>query len=188
MEQADVVSYVLTLLERLNLRYAVVGSFASMAFGEPRFTRDIDILIDLPVSRVPELCQAFPGPDWYVSLPTATQAVARRTQFNVIHTTSGNKIDFMIAKPDAWHRLLLERRVSVGILHDTVGYSAHPEDVILGKLQYFKEGGSDKHLRDIAGILAISGEMIDRERLQQWAGRLNVADVLQSILEQAEPD
>jgi hypothetical protein len=33
-------------LERAEVRYAVDGSWASAAFGEPRFTNDVDILAD----------------------------------------------------------------------------------------------------------------------------------------------
>ena len=52
---------------------------------------------------------------------------------------------------------------------DLIAFAAHPEDVILGKLLYYQEGGSDKHLRDIAGILAISSHLIDHQRLCEWA-------------------
>ena len=45
------------------------------------------------------------------------------------------------------------------------------ECVILHKLEYFREGGSDKHLRDIRGMLQVSGEQIDRVILQEWIER-----------------
>ena len=41
-----------------------------------------------------------------------------------------------------------------------------PEDVIIGKLWYFSEGGGERHLRDIAGILRISGEKVDRSEIE----------------------
>jgi len=182
MEQADVVQLALDTLDELGIEYAIVGSFASIAYGEPRLTRDIDILIVLTPDRVHDLCRRFPGPDWYVSEPGAREAVRLRRPFNVIHTLSGNKIDFIVARDDAWGRLQMSRRQEVAVLAGRLGYAAHPEDVILGKLLYYKDGGSDKHLRDIAGILTISGQLVDRTCVRAWAETLNVADIWDELV------
>jgi hypothetical protein len=186
VEQSDVVKHTLDVLQRLELEYAIVGSFASIAYGEPRFTHDIDILIELPEARVAELCREFPPPDWYVSQEAAGEAVRRRAPFNVIHTTSGNKIDFIVSRDDEWCQLQFARRQVVGVLENVTGYAVHPEDVILGKLLYYQQGGSDKHLRDIASMLAISGNLIDQHRLSDWAERLGVRQLWQRVLEQAD--
>ncbi len=37
------------VLEKLELRYFVTGSVAAIYYGEPRFTNDIDVVVDLPV-------------------------------------------------------------------------------------------------------------------------------------------
>jgi len=176
MDQTDFVRFVLDALDRLQIEYAIVGSFASIAYGEPRYTQDIDILVRLDLSRASALCQQFPVPDWYVSEPTVRDAVQRRRQFNVIHTLSGNKVDFIVARDDDWGRLQFERRVKVGVLADRMGYTVHPEDVILGKLQFYRDGRSEKHLRDIAGMLLTSADRIDRARVAEWAATLNVLD------------
>jgi hypothetical protein len=39
--------------------------------------------------------------------------------------------------------------------------------VILRKLEFFKEGKSDKHLADIKNILEISGDLIDINKLKK---------------------
>ena len=51
MEQSDLAAYVVQGLERIAVPYAVVGSYASMAYGEVRLTRDVDILIELSDER-----------------------------------------------------------------------------------------------------------------------------------------
>ena len=58
---------------------------------------------------------------------------------------------------------------------------AAPEDVIIKKMEYYKEGGSEKHLRDIAGILKISGETVDRSYIAEWARRLDLVDIWDAI-------
>jgi hypothetical protein len=106
-------------------------------------TQDIDVVIDISEDKVSLLFEAFPFPDFYVSLEAAQEAVRQRRQFNVIHPTSGNKIDFMIARNDEWGESQLSRRQLVQVLPDRAGYVACPEDVILGKLLYYQEGGSE---------------------------------------------
>ena len=46
---------------------------------------------------------------------------------------------------------------------------------ILRKLQYFKEGGSEKHIGDIRGMIEVSGDAIDRAILDHWIPQLGVA-------------
>ena len=187
MEQSELVHYVTELLERLNVSYMLVGSMASMAYGESRFTQDIDIVVDLDPTTVGPLCANFPEPEFYVSLEAAEEAVRRRGQFNVIQPKTGLKIDFMVAKRTEWGRHQLERRQRVQIFPDQWGFTAAPEDVILGKLLYFKEGQSDKHLRDIAGMLEISSDLIDRDDVSVWAIKLGVEDIWQAILQRVGP-
>jgi len=176
MDQNDLLRHVVGVLDQQQIIYAVVGSIASAAYGEPRMTRDIDIIIRLARPQVAALCRAFPDDQYYVSTAAADEAVAQDGQFNVIHTTSGNKIDFMIARTDAWGKNQLQRRVRKNIFPDLEVCFAAPEDVILGKLWYFQEGGSDKHLRDIAAMLEVSDTEIDRHYIDHWAAQLGLTE------------
>ena len=48
-------------------------------------------------------------------------------------------------------------------------------------MEYYKGGGSEKHLRDIAGILKISGESIDRQYVSKWARRLGLEGIWNAV-------
>jgi hypothetical protein len=183
MEQADLLRYVISVLESQELTYMLVGSYASAVYGEPRFTHDIDIVVHLTGEAANRLCAAFPSPEFYVSQVAAREAVLTRGQFNVIHPASGNKIDFMIVRNDPWGRMQLTRRVRRPILPDQDGFVAAPEDVIIGKLWYYDEGGSDKHLRDIAGMLQTSGEAINMQYVDQWAQELGFVDHWRAVVD-----
>jgi hypothetical protein len=186
VEQIDLLKFAVDALDRLAIPYALVGSFASGVWGESRFTQDIDLLIQVEFDQVDRLCDAFAGPDFYVSKAAAQEAVSARSQFNVIHPASGNKIDFMIVGRSAWSTSQLQRRKRVPLFPNHETAVAAPEDVILGKLVYYREGGSDKHLRDIAGILKISNEFVDRDYVARFAAQLGVADVWQAVIDRFE--
>jgi hypothetical protein len=183
VNQAELLRYVIEVLESQKLTYMVVGSFASSTYGEARLTHDIDIVVSLFADAVDRLCIAFPAPEFYVSAAAAREAVQMRGQFNVIHPTSGNKVDFMIARDDAWGRSQLSRRCRQPILADRETFVAAPEDVILAKLQYYQEGESEKHLRDIAAMLQVSGDEIDKSYIEHWAVQLGVTREWQTVLD-----
>jgi hypothetical protein len=182
VELADLLQHVVSALERVKIPYAIVGSYASSIWGESRLTQDIDIVIQADERAVESLCQAFPEPEFYVSRAAAIDAVKYARQFNVIHPASGHKIDFMVAGKSDWTNAQLTRCKQVQITPNLVSAVASPEDVILGKLIYYREGGSDKHLRDIAGILRISGDAVDRNYISQVAAQQGVVDAWQAAL------
>lgn len=182
MEQSDLLKLAVENLRRLDIPYAIVGSFASSVWGESRLTQDIDIVIDVSPAQVDALCDAFPEPDFYVNRATAEEAVRLGRPFNVIHPSSGNKIDFMIAGTTEWAAAQIDRSKSVAIFLDESAQVAAPEDVILGKLIYHREGGSEKHLRDVAGILKVNADLVDRDYIARTASQLGVEDSWHAVL------
>jgi hypothetical protein len=186
MEQSDLAKYVVSGLERLQICYAVVGSYGSMAYGEARMTRDVDILIDFAQDQVADFCRLFNPPNWYISETAVRDAIRRHGQFNALHSTTGDKFDFMLPTDNEWGRTQLSRRQRVGLTGGIVGYAAAPEDIILGKLLYYKEGGSDKHLRDIGGMLILPGSTVDREQVAKWAEQLQVTEEWRKVLERVK--
>lgn len=184
MDQLELLRRVVTGLEKLQIAYAIVGSYTSSVWGEPRFTQDIDVLLDLRLEQTTRFCQLFPSEEFYLSEPAVCEAVARRSQFNVIHPMSGNKVDFMLTRATGWNQQLLARTRSESLLPDLRVRFASPEDVMLGKMHYFREGSSDKHLRDCAAILRIQGDAIDFGYVEHWAREAQLLDIWELILRQ----
>ncbi|HEV2854162.1 MAG TPA: hypothetical protein VHC97_15315 [Thermoanaerobaculia bacterium] len=185
MEQSELLRRVTGVLERLGLRYFVTGSMATIFFGEPRFTNDIDIVVDLPASRIADLCAAFPSPEFYLSEETVRRAVARRGQFNIIQPASGLKVDVMVPADTPFNRGRFLRAQRVRPLPDLDAVFSSAEDVILKKMEAYLEGGSEKHLRDITGILKISGKDLDRSYIAEWAERMGTSEVWEEILKRS---
>ena len=134
----------------------ITGSVASMIYAEPRSTLDVDLVVELGVDEVSAFLAAFPEDQFYrPPAEIVRQECARdsRGHFNLIHHDTGFKADIYPAGSDPLHRWALDRRRR---LDDPVVplTLAPPEYVILRKLEFWREGGSPKHLRDVAGILA----------------------------------
>jgi len=176
MEPSELLAILAARLGALGIEYFTTGSMASMLYGEPRFTNDVDVVIRIAPADVSRLCAAFPDDEFYVSVEAAAKAAAAFSQFNVIHPASGLKIDFMVAAPSDFNRSRFERARSIEIAPGVAVQFASPEDVILRKLEYYREGGSDKHLRDIRGILRLADQSIDMAYINHWAQRLRVAE------------
>lgn len=170
MPEPDLIELFVRPLNELGVRYLVSGSVAAMLYGEPRLTHDVDLVVFLRAEHIARLPQAYPTPAFYVPPAEAIAIeVARdlRGHFNVIHADSGLKADFYTAGCDEIHAWAF-RRIRPYSVRGTAISLAPPEYVIVRKLEYYREGGSDKHLRDIRGMLALSGDQIDREALAEW--------------------
>jgi len=172
------------VFERMGIPYAVSGSVASTYYGEMRTTLDVDIVADLPAERVREFTSKFSAADYYVSEDAARSAVEHCGQFNIIHPESGLKADIIIPKATEHDRLQLVRAQSKTLRPNATAMFAAPEDVIIKKLGAYEEGGSEKHLRDIASMRKVRGDEIDQKYIDEWSRRLALEDIWLKILDQ----
>ncbi len=172
---------VIDLLENLNIRYHLGGSFASAIHGVPRQTMDADMVVDLDAARVATLVDGLKS-DFYVDPEVAADAVSRRGSFNAIHLGSGFKVDFFVKGNSDFDELELDRSELYQIVADPPRsvYVKTAEDTVLRKLQLYVDGGgvSDRQWRDVLGVLLTGGDDLDRDYLQTWADRLNLGEVL----------
>lgn len=161
-------------LEHLGLPYCITGSVAASVYGEPRLTADIDVVLLVRAADIPRLRAAFPESGYYVPPDeTLRLEVARgaRGMFNLIHHASQFKADVYVASRDPLHAWALEHRRRIALPEGDI-WIAPPEYVILRKLEYLREGGQDKHVRDIRFMLAATE--LDRMFLDAEVARLGL--------------
>lgn len=171
---AAVFSEVLKRLADLRVDYMVVGSIASVVYGEPRLTKDMDLVVDIDPQVIRSLNKAFPSDQYYCPpLEVLQDENIRRGQFNLIHQQSGLKIDFIFRKNSPHAIAEFERRRHIELWPGLKVFIASPEDIIIKKLDYYREGNSPKHLSDIKGIL--SGTDIDQNYLNKWIQELGLS-------------
>ncbi|MGZ3709706.1 MAG: hypothetical protein ACXVBC_12370, partial [Bdellovibrionota bacterium] len=171
---------VLETLERHQLPYMVVGSVASIVYGEPRLTKDMDLVIDILPADAPKFETLFPEEHFYVPpAEVLLDEIARRGQFNLVHPASGLKIDIIVRKNGEHGRAEFSRKQRVPLFPGFDAWIASPEDVIIKKLDFYREGGSEKHLADIRGILANTS--VDRAYLDSWVKKLGLGEQFEKI-------
>jgi hypothetical protein len=177
----ELLERVVLVFDRLRIPYLVTGSVAAMAYGEPRLTNDIDIVAAVEERHIPDLMTAFPEEEYYISDDMIREAIRRRGQFNIIHPAMGLKVDIILRCDTPFDRSRFSRLRRIRPSESYDANFAAPEDVIIKKLEYYREGGSEKHLRDITGILKISGDEVDREYVTQWAQRLGLMEIWEAV-------
>lgn len=169
VQAPDLIRPFVERFEHLGLPYMITGSMAGIVYGEPRMTHDVDIVISLAIKDVEAFVAEFPLDDFYCPPDDVLAIEVRRGQrghCNLIHHATGFKADIYIAF-DQLHRWALAHRRTLDL--DGLAVSVAPiEYVIVRKLEYYAEGRSEKHLRDIRGMLATSAESIDRTRLDTF--------------------
>jgi len=169
----DVLKDVVNRFESVGIKYFVVGSVAAMKYSRPRYTNDIDLVAEIPPEHVFNFEKLFPWDDYYCPpVEILRDEVAKRGQFNLIHQNSGIKIDVVLTKNTEFSRSEFARRKKVKFLPEFEVFIASPEDVIIKKLDFFRLGGSEKHLEDIRGILAET--KVDKTYLDLWILKLGL--------------
>ncbi len=145
---------------------------AANFYTTPRMTRDIDLVIELREADVERVVTLFQD-EYYVDRDMVEQAVRSRSMFNMIHNALVVKVDCVVRKDSAYRREEFSRRRRVLIDGEPVTIVA-PEDLILSKLEWAKDGHSQLQLDDVRNLLR-SVEDIDRTYLNQWVDRLGLA-------------
>ena len=167
-----------------GLPYAVTGSVASMAYGEPRLTNDIALLLEIKVQDIPLLIAAFPEADFYLppSEVIATEIVrGNRGHLNIISQHSLLKADVYLVSGDPLHHWAMENIRTMDIEGLPVSFTP-PEYLIIRKLEFYREGGSQKHLRDIASMYDESFSIINHSFLEHHLTQLGLTSQYQAAL------
>ena len=156
-------------LNKMGIRYMVTGAVAAIIYGEPRLTHDIDLVIELKLEEVKKIEEVFSSEEFYCPPEEAIKLEIKRPSrghFNIIHRETGFKADCYLMGNDELHLWGISKRKELDIEGDPV-WVASPEYVIVRKLEHYREGRSEKHLKDIASVLAISPDQIDLVQLQE---------------------
>ena len=170
------------ILDRLKIPYMVTGGIAVLVWGRPRFTADIDIIIEMKETEASILEKALLSISeyGYVSKEAMVEALKSNGEFNFIDGYTGVKVDFWTTK-NKESNAGFKRKKAKTVLGQKI-YFISPEDLILSKLRWYKISPSSRHLEDIESILKISGRKLDKKYLKRMAIKSGVLDELNNLL------
>ena len=175
-------------LDALQVPYYLAGSVVSSVHGIARATSDVDVVAALAGSHVRAFVQRL-GDDYYADADMIREAIRAGTMFNVIHQPTMLKVDVYACKTE-FDRSALARRTTDSIIPDPSARRfaiASAEDIVLHKLHWYQLGGqtSERQWSDVVGVLRVQ-RAIDRDFLRSWAERLDVRELLERALTEAD--
>ena len=175
---------VIEALEAAGVDYMVGGSLTLAAWGQARFTLDVDLVAQIRLSQTDRLSEELAKREVYVPADIMRDLILDTRSdvpINAIHGSTGYKADlFPLREGDDLRKSALERKQKVTIEGLGEVYVHSPEDVILYKIQYYAISGQDKHVRDVASILVRNGSL-DMEYVDAWIVRLGLQKAWQEL-------
>lgn len=181
MEQKELLKLVAGLLNRLGIKYMVTGAYSVIYYGRPRFSHDVDFVVEMEESDVDGLVRELKkaSEDFIFQESAIEDAVKKRSQFDVLYGVTLDKIDFWVLEDSDFERTKFARRKEV--TYD--GMKVHltsPEDTIVQKLVWYGKSKIEKHLIDAAFVWQLQ-ERLDKKYIKEWAGKLGVEKYLPEL-------
>ena len=178
MTFGELLAIVIGCLDEAGIAYMITGSLAASYHGQPRATQDVDIVIDPDAGTLDRLLDALVREGFYVDRDAGLGALASRTQFNAIGSDA-SKVDFIIRRDRPFSVEEFARRQPADLL-GTRGYVASAEDLVIAKLEWAAVSGSERQLRDVIGIVAVT-ETLDDAYIERWAAVLGLSDAWRNV-------
>lgn len=179
-EQRALMRLITERLDAEGIQHMLTGSMALAVYATPRMTRDIDVVIDCSPAQAMGLARRF-SVDGYADEDAAREAAETKGIFNVIHHESLMKADFIVLRDDEYRQTAFARRRVVDLGGFTMAITA-PEDLILAKLDWARDTGSEQQARDVRALLVgVAG--LDDAYLAKWASVLGVSPQLKMARE-----
>jgi hypothetical protein len=186
MSQQELLKKVIEALEEVGIQYMLTGSVVSSLQGEPRSTHDIDLVIDIHQTAAKQLAKLFPPPDFYLDEDMILDAIHRKSMFNLIDITEGDKVDFWILTDESFDQSRFSRRQIEPFMGLNLQVS-RPEDTILAKLRWTKlSGGSEKQFTDALRVYEVQFGTLDLAYLEHWTKQLEVEKLWKRLINEAD--
>jgi len=173
------------LLIALQVDYYITGGASAVVYGEPRTTRDIDLVLAISLSKIEALAIALEQAGFHIAGMEDVRSGQSKI-LQIIHMESISRADLIIAGNQPFDLIQFQRKQAIEVMEGRILYYASPEDVILNKLVWRTQSVSEKQWRDVLGILKVQMELLDLDYLRQWAGYLEVLDDLDLAIAQVK--
>jgi hypothetical protein len=178
-DQIQAFGGVVDVLEAIGAVYAIWGGIAVIAYGEPRFTQDMDVLLSPEKFAVSLFVRRLKETHYHVD-EIAVQRALSGGFFNVIHLYYHIKTDFYVPVEPELRAMIAER---THLPFDEMRRAAYitPDSVVIAKLRAYADSQSTRHLDDIASIVRVQGNKLNQERIDITAARLGLLGIWRNL-------
>ena len=189
----DFVNQVIKAMEAAGVNYMIGGAVAAWAWGEPRATLDLDVVVNIPFTAVNRLSDELKKRGMLVPAEIILETILETRAdlpINAIHMYSGYKADlYPLREGDELRASAFERRREIDLGAPLGKVFLHsPEDLIIYKLWFFSISQQTKHTRDISGIVATLGDEIDYPYIDYWANKKGLTSLWRELLARMRPE
>lgn len=185
-DSIELASQLHVLLEADKIPYFVGGGVASSAHGEPRSTRDLDLVLQLALADIGTLVQALTAAGFYCPVGGVEDIKQGRSRtLNITNIQSSANADLFMLEGTSFANSQMARRELISITATDAFWICSPEDIILQKLLWRRGSKSEQQWRDVLGVMKVQGTGLDFDYLWQWAAELGITEALVLALEQA---
>jgi hypothetical protein len=175
--EIDVLRDLASKLAQGKFDYMLTGSLAMNFYATPRMTRDIDVVVALDAGDIDVIVDLF-GSDYYLARESINRAIKYESVFNLIHTETIIKVDFIVRKSSDYRLLEFERRREITIQDFSV-FVASKEDLVISKLDWARDSRSEFQFKDVRNLLTTD---YDTSYLEKWTRELGLGELLKECL------
>lgn len=174
---------IMDILHRHNIRFHLTGGITSVAYGEPRMTQDVDMVIDnhAVVQQLESFLESLHSSDFVYDEETIRSAVSGSRMFQLLDSVEVMKLDMY---PRELIPGELERSVQIEIFEGIAVPMASLPDTALAKLIWIAKG-SHKNRRDLRQLWRISAPD-QRRTIEHLALELGLGDLLSEVMAESD--
>ena len=171
------------ILNRQEIPFHLTGGIAGVAYGEPRLTQDIDIVIQnaTSVAKLESLITELTDSEFVFTEATVRSAIGNKGMFQLFDSVESLKLDVY---PREMIEGELSRSQELEIFETVRLPVASRLDAAISKLIWSSKG-SYKSRRDFRQIFIRSSEA-ENEKVRAMANKLGLEDLLDEVIAESD--
>jgi hypothetical protein len=186
MMSIELVERVVRALDHVGIPYMVVGSFSSNVYGIPRSTKDADLVVQLRGDQVTGLGTQLTA-EFEFDPQMTFETVTSTMKYLLRHRASPFTVELFELSGDPHDQARFARRSKVPF-GSGQAFLPRPEDVVITKLRWSKQGQRSKDVDDVRDVLSVQHSKIDLEYVRSWCDQHGTRELFDRLFAEESAD
>lgn len=178
--ETEAVLAILRLLNDHRIAHLIVGSLSVNYYGEPRSTKDVDLVIDASPAELSPFLRAA-ARDFETDPQYLFETITGTTRLVLTHRATRFKVELFLLMDDPFAQIRFSRRTPIDY-YGVPTFVASKEDVVVQKLRWLVRGKRPKDREDVKMVLAVMGSRLDMQYIRTWTDRHGSTGLLDDLL------